>query len=157
MAEDIGKKVERFGQDLWKKTQGVFGSVSKNTEIAAKKRELSKLYEEIGRQYCALHAAEAENEFPALCEKVAGFLREIDALEAELLTQKGNKKCVSCGFVIDADAQFCPSCGVKQPEPEPEPEPEPAAEAPAGWICPACHASMEESALFCSVCGAKRA
>lgn len=155
MPDDFGKKVERFGQDIWRKTQGAFGVLSKNTEIAAKSRELRTVYTEIGRQYCSKHAAEAGNEFPELCAQALQMAQEIATLETEVLAQKGCRKCASCGESVAITAAFCPSCGAAQPKEEPPVE-EASFDAEDGWVCPGCGAKADDDDAFCSVCGAKR-
>ena len=48
MAEDFGKKIEKFGQEIWKKTTDVVGSISKSAEVANKERDLKQVYADIG-------------------------------------------------------------------------------------------------------------
>ena len=155
MSDEFGKKVERFGQDIWKKTQGAFGVLSKNSEIAAKSRELRSICAEIGQQYCDRHAMEADNEFPEHCAQALLLIQEIAALEAEVLAQKGCRKCVTCGESIAVIAAFCPHCGAAQPKEEP-----PVVETPLDsadeWICPNCGAKADEDDAFCAACGVKR-
>lgn len=156
MAEDFGKKVERFGQDVWKKTTDTFGVIGKNAEIASKSRELRTVYAEIGRQYCSKHAQASDNEFPDLCAQAFEMATEISALEEQVLSQRGLRKCAGCGESISKKAAFCPHCGAQQPiETTSASEDEPAA-GPDGWVCPNCGTAMEPSDQFCSSCGAKR-
>ncbi len=160
MAEDFDKKVEQFGQDIWKKTTDVFNVLSKNTEIAGKQRELRMVYAEIGKQYCAKHGAEAGNEFAEQCERALAMAKEIEELEQEVLQHRGRRKCVKCGESIPSSIAFCPYCGAAQPaeEPKEEPQEEPAEEAEVinSWICPVCGAKMDEDDQYCTTCGAKR-
>jgi RNA polymerase subunit RPABC4/transcription elongation factor Spt4 len=155
MAEDFGKKVERFGQDVWKKTTDTFGVIGKNAEIASKSRELRTVYAEIGRQYCSKHAQETGNEFPDLCAQAYEMATEIAALEEQVLRQRGLRKCANCGESISRKAAFCPHCGEKQPEEEPIDGDNETVE-PDGWVCPACGTAMAQDDQFCSSCGTKR-
>ena len=160
MAEDFGKKVEQFGQDIWKKTTDVFNVISKNTEIAGKQRELRLAYAEIGKLYCEKHGSESGSEFQEQCERALAMKKEIEELEQEVLQHRGRSKCAKCGELIDSAVAFCPHCGAPQPKEEPveEPAEEPAEEAEVinSWICPVCGAKMDEDVQFCTVCGAKR-
>ena len=162
MAEELGKKIERFGQDVWKKTTDVVGAIGKSAEVANKKRELKSVYSDIGQRFFESHPAQAADESPDLTERAKALETEIADLEAQILEQRGNKKCVSCGEMIPFAAAFCSSCGAAQPKPEPEPEPEPEAaptveaEVIDSWICPACSAKLGSTDAFCTVCGAKR-
>jgi len=155
MAEDFGKKVERFGQDVWKKTTDTFGVIGKNAEIASKSRELRTVYAEIGRQYCSKHAQETGNEFPELCAQAYEMATEISDLETQVLKQRGLRKCTSCGESISKIAAFCPHCGAQQPKEEPAAD-EAESDEPAGWTCPNCNASMGPDDQYCSSCGTKR-
>jgi len=156
MAEDFGKKVEQFGQDIWKKTTDVFNVLSKNTEIAGKQRELRTVYAEIGKLYCAKHGTEAGNEFREQCERALAMAQEIEALEQEVLQHRGRRKCAKCNESIPSTAAFCPHCGAAQPKEEPREEPAEDAEVIDSWICPVCGAKMDEDDQYCTVCGAKR-
>ena len=157
MAEDFGKKVEQFGQDIWKKTTDVFNVLSKNTEIAGKQRELRLVYAEIGKLYCEKHGEESGNEFSEQCERALAMKKEIEELEQEVLQHRGRRKCAKCGELIDSAVAFCPHCGAPQPKEEPEEEkPIEEAEVINSWICPVCGAKMDEDDQYCTVCGAKR-
>jgi ribosomal protein L40E len=158
MAEELGKKIERFGQDVWKKTTDVVGAIGKSAEVANKKRELKAVYSDIGQTFLAKHPAQAADDSPDLTERAKALETEIADLEAQILEQRGSKKCVSCGEMIPFEAAFCSKCGAAQPKAEPEPESEPTVEAEVidSWICPACGAKLGSTDAFCTVCGVKR-
>jgi hypothetical protein len=133
MADDFGKKVERFGQDVWKKptdtvstigkkTSEAVGVIGKNADIAGKHHDLTEIYTEIGKQLVEAHAAEAGSLFPEQFEKVRQLKCEIDDLESQLLQQKGCRKCASCGEAIPLTVAFCPKCGAPQPKQDAEAE-----------------------------------
>ena len=155
MAEDFGKKIERFGQDVWKKTTDAVGSISKSAEAANKARELKAVYADIGKQFCEKHPAQANDEFGELAQRASDLVREIDALEAQIREQRGSKKCVECGEEIPLAAAYCSKCGAKQPKPAQEPVEEP--EVIDSWKCPACGRQMASADAFCTACGTKRA
>jgi ribosomal protein S26 len=156
MADDFGKKVEQFGQDVWKKTTDVFNVISKNTEIAGKQRELRTVYAEIGKLYCANHGTEDGNEFPDQCKRALAMAKEIEELEQEVLQHRGRRKCLKCGESIPANVAFCPRCGAAQPKEEPETHEADEAEVIDSWICPVCGAKMDDDDQYCTACGAKR-
>ena len=154
MDEDFGKKIERFGQDIWKKTTDAVGAISKSAEVANKTRDLKTIYADIGMQFCEKHPVQAKDEFGELALQANALELEIADLEAQILEQRGSKKCVSCGEQIQFGASFCSKCGAAQPESAPEPAVE--AEVVDGWICPVCGVHMGSADKFCAACGAKR-
>lgn len=158
MAEDFGKKIERFGQDIWKKTTDAVGSIGKSAEAANKARELKGVYANIGKQFCEKHPGQAADEFAELAGRAKELEAEISVLQEQILEQRGSKKCVSCGEQIPLGSTFCSKCGAAQPQSDPEPE-EPAddeTEVVDGWTCPACGAKLGNEDAFCTACGAKR-
>ena len=154
MAEDFGKKIEKFGQDIWKKTTDAVGSISKSADVANKRHELKAVYSDIGQQFTKKHSAQANDEFGSLTQIAANLEKEIADLEAQILEQRGSKKCVECGEQIPYAAGFCSKCGAPQPKQEAEPAEEP--EVVDGWLCRACGQEMGSADSFCSACGAKR-
>lgn len=154
MADDFGKKVERFGQDIWKKTSDAFGVISKSTEIAGKQREMRQIYAEIGRKYFELHTSAPEDALADLFAAAKTKADELAALEEQLLQYKGHRRCAACGETISASVAYCPRCGAEQPKEEPVEEPEPDEEA--DWICPRCGVVNDTDNLFCVACGEKR-
>ena len=68
----------------------------------------------------------------------------------------GNWRCPRCGTMLQADQNFCLSCGAKRPESAPAPVAAAPLAAARGWKCPGCGASLKNSQNFCSKCGTKR-
>ncbi len=156
MAEDLGKRIGAFGQNVWKKAQGAVSIVTLNSDIAAKTRELTDLYADIGKAYCIQHPEDAVTAFPELCNHAFALANEISQLQEQVLLEKGLLKCQACGAMVPAPAAFCPTCGAAMPKPEPQPEPEPAEPEPNPNACPNCGADMEPEDVYCASCGAKR-
>lgn len=154
MAEDFGKKIEKFGQEIWKKTTDVVDSISKSADVSSKRRDLRTVYADIGQQFIQKHPGQARDEFGELTLRASDLEKEIAELEAQILEQRGSKKCVECGEKIPYAAAFCSKCGAPQPKQEAEPAEE--AEVVDGWKCPACGQSMGSADTFCTTCGAKR-
>ncbi len=156
MPDDFGKKIERFGQEVWKKTSDAVGAIGKSAESANKKHELKTFYADIGEQFCKKHPAQAAEEFPEPYRRIAELESEIAALEEQILEQRGVRKCVSCGEQIPSGASFCSKCGTEQPAVDPEPEPAEEGEVVTEWPCPACGVTNDSDAKYCVACGAKR-
>ena len=160
MADEFGKKMEAFGQNIWQKAQRTIDIVNINNDIGVKERRLTELYAKIGEAYCKAHLADAQTEFPEFCEDAFALTREIASLKASVMRIKGYCECPACHAMVDADAAYCPNCGTAMPEPEPEPVPEPEhepeAESENDTRCKQCDAEMDEDDHFCHNCGAKR-
>ncbi|MEZ4628915.1 MAG: zinc ribbon domain-containing protein [Eubacteriales bacterium] len=154
MADDFGKKIERFGQDIWKKTSDAVGAIGKSAESANKKHELRTVYADIGEAFFKKHPAQAKDEFAELYGRAEALETEISALEEQILEQRGHRKCVSCGEQIAQNAAFCPKCGTAQPAAKEEPAEE--AEVISDWVCPTCGVKNDSDAKFCVACGVKR-
>lgn len=154
MAEDFGKKIGQFGQDIWKKTTDAVGTISKSAEISNKTRELKVVYTDIGEQFFIKHPDQVLREFPKLAVRAKALEAEIDELNTSILEQRGSKKCVKCGMQIVVQAAFCPMCGTAQPKLEQGSAADP--EIVDHWICPSCKEQMGIDDIFCSSCGTKR-
>lgn len=162
MADEFGKKVEAFGQNIWQKAQKTIDIVGINNDIGIKERRLAQLYADIGEAYCKAHLSDAQAEFPDLCGEAFALTKEIASLQASILRIKGFRECPACHRTVDGDAAYCPRCGVAMPAPEPPEEPdepdepdEPAPEEPDDPHCGQCGAELDGDAHFCHNCGAK--
>ncbi|MEG1524103.1 MAG: zinc ribbon domain-containing protein [Clostridia bacterium] len=149
MADDFSKRIETFGQNVWKKAQGAVDIVGLNTDIGIKTKELTQLYTDIGREYCIVHSEQAKAEIPELYEKAYLLAKKISDLEEEIQRCKGLRKCTSCGSMTSIQSTFCPNCGIAMPAVDPRNE-------PYSNSCGNCGARMESEDQFCASCGAKR-
>lgn len=154
MADDFGKKIERFGQDIWKKTSDAVGAIGKSAESANKKHEVKTVYADIGEAFCKKHPAQAREEFTDLFDRAQSLEKEIAALEDQILEQRGQRKCASCGEEIALDVSFCPKCGAVQPAVKTEPAAE--GEVVSDWVCPTCGVKNSSTSEYCVACGVKR-
>ncbi|WP_217592621.1 zinc ribbon domain-containing protein [Cohnella sp. GbtcB17] len=101
-----------------------------HSQIAGKRKEIERQYNEIGeavyKAYLAGDLSKAESEVIPACQLIADKDREIDALEDRVRELRNEKEC-ECGQRVPFQTRFCPACG----KPFPEPAPAPAAEASA--------------------------
>ncbi|SFB20700.1 Double zinc ribbon [Cohnella sp. OV330] len=101
-----------------------------HSQIAGKRKEIERQYNEIGeavfKAYVAGDLSKAESEVIPACQVIADKDREIDALEDRIRELRNEKEC-ECGQRVPFQTRFCPACG----KPFPEPAPAPAAEIPA--------------------------
>jgi predicted component of type VI protein secretion system len=84
----------------------------------------------------AAAAVEAEAEETSGTEQTAETAQAVESTPTETT-------CSSCGTTVNADANFCPSCGEELGAAEPEPLTE----------CPSCAADVDEGDAFCASCG----
>jgi hypothetical protein len=89
MAEDFGKKMERLGQDIWKKTSDAVGTIGKSAESASKKHELKTVYADLGELFSKKHPAQAAEEFSETYQRAKELESEIAVLEEQILEQRG--------------------------------------------------------------------
>ncbi|WP_276352006.1 zinc-ribbon domain-containing protein [Cohnella caldifontis] len=93
-----------------------------HAQISGKRKEIEKRHMEIGaivfEGFAAGNGASDEAKVHAICEEIAGILREIDDLEERIMQLRNEKEC-ECGRKVPYDTRFCPSCGHKFPEPAP--------------------------------------
>ncbi|WP_052476446.1 zinc ribbon domain-containing protein [Cohnella kolymensis] len=114
-----------------------------NSQISGKRKEIERLYADIGEAvYSAYRAHDlslAEAKVIPLCEEVAAIHEEINALDDRIKELRNEKDCV-CGERVTYDVRFCPSCGHQFPEPAQirTEEAPPASEEPA--VAPAADA-----------------
>ena len=149
---EFGKKIKDFGQNVWKKAQNTVDGVSLQNDVNTKTREVSRLYEEIGRAFCQQRPEEADAAFPELYQQIHTLQDDIERLLDKLRRLKGMKVCPGCGATVQVEAPFCSQCGTRVPDPEPiavEPDPN-------GKFCHACGLWLEPDAMFCGGCGVKQ-
>ncbi len=115
---ELGENISVAGKEVSKRAKGF--TDTKKLELEMKKKEdlLERQYAEIGRQYYEIHKQDEEPEFQEM-GVIAGILEEMEELGEEISKMKGERKCPSCGAVIERDAVFCKKCGAKCEEPEP--------------------------------------
>lgn len=122
--------------------------------IAAKEREMEKLFARIGRavyrSYGDGGVDAAEKETLACCDELRQLEDEIARLRERINGIRLEKSCGSCGKVVPREARYCPACGREFPE---EPRHVEAAAGEIRIICPACKADNDLSDRNCRGCG----
>mgnify|MGYP002771440345 CR=1 FL=1 len=108
----LGETLSDAGKDVSKKAKDITETTKLNLDIKSKEDYIRRQCTAIGRQYYELHKDDQEplfEEIPLIREAE----EEIARMQRELAELKGQKICLSCGAVMEKEAQFCPSCGVK--------------------------------------------
>jgi hypothetical protein len=92
-----------------------------NAQISGKRKEIDKLFANIGAHvyeaYLAHDLSKAEAKVIPGCEEITAIRGEIVALENRIKTIRNEKECV-CGKLVPYDTRYCPACGHPFPEPE---------------------------------------
>jgi rRNA maturation endonuclease Nob1 len=92
-----------------------------NAQISGKRKEIEKLFANIGsyvyEAYMAHDLSKAEAKVIPVCEQITAIRSEIAVIDDRIKTIRNEKECV-CGNRVPYDTRFCPSCGHPFPEPE---------------------------------------
>ncbi|MFA5658484.1 MAG: zinc ribbon domain-containing protein [Oscillospiraceae bacterium] len=147
----IGNKVASGASAVASKTKDLAGTTKINMQISQDEGRINTIYNEIGKRFYDLNAANPPAEYVDFFTEIAQLRHKISSAKAQIQQIKGTKICTSCGAEIPANVAFCGSCGAKAPE-----APIPAvAVAPANITCPICGKIEDSSVVFCSGCGCK--
>lgn len=97
------------------KTGEVIGVQKLKFEIATVENKREKDLRELGRLCFAKY--KNSEDIPKEFEKLIAAIKEksvkISALKTEIAKAQERKVCPDCGAYIDADSNFCRSCGIK--------------------------------------------
>ena len=141
--DDLSTFMSKARVDITKKTKEISFSIS-NPEIRAKERELSGLYEELGKKYYDWKTGnnddpDAVSTMNDIVSKVTETKEELEALE-KAAREDEKRICPGCGEEVPASSNFCPVCGTK---------------LEAVTRCPSCGSAISSDMTFCVKCGTK--
>ena len=148
--DKLSKSLNSAGQSVAKQTKTFADTAQYNTSIADKKRQITKIYTEIGESYYNNHRNDVASEEQERVDRINALNLEIEGLEDKIREVKGYVKCPGCGADVAPGMTFCNVCGTRVIPEEPAPAP-----APAMKICPSCGASVPEGSAFCTNCGSR--
>lgn len=150
----LGKKFTDVAKTVSEKTKSGVETGKLNLEVKAKKDEISKLFEKLGKSLYDNRDIVPEMEEIVL--KIDALKEEIAKLSEQIDKINNVRRCPSCGKAQTRDGRFCANCGAAMPE-DPVEEPVVEESAPAEekqpCVCPDCGAEVEGEAKFCTVCG----
>ncbi|MDD3338031.1 MAG: hypothetical protein PHS82_04155 [Lachnospiraceae bacterium] len=117
---DLGKTITKAAGEVVDKTGDFFESTKLKAQIAGEEKCIDKGYRNIGEVVFRQQAegAQVSEEVQVLIEEIRKHMEQIAAFREELAQLKGQRVCPSCAAIIDADAAYCPKCGVAVPEEE---------------------------------------
>ena len=118
----LGKKAT----EAYKVTADKTGKLAKETKLRVKIAELrtdiTKAYEEIGKEVYQNHSKEQKEDITNVleekCSKIDDINNQIEELSKECLNLKDKRQCPNCHAEIDVNVDFCPKCGAKQETPK---------------------------------------
>lgn len=111
--DDFKKTVAEIGQGVSQKTQSFTDSVKINSQISDQKKELSRLYEDLGRKVMKEEAVKANDNYKQLLELIERGEQALKNLEEQLNLAKGAVPCKNCGTFVPSGNAFCQNCGAK--------------------------------------------
>ena len=150
--DNIGKHLTEMGNSTIQKGRDAVNIAKYNRMIADEERELSSVYEKLGRLYHDSHSEDFEPGFAQFFDDINAAKARIDEYQGIIDELQGIIKCASCGASVPEEATFCPECGAKLIKPEPKIDQE---REPGKLYCAECGAVLTPGTKFCMVCGAK--
>lgn len=114
--DDLKKTLGNAADYTAKKTGEVTGTAKLRLDIRAKKSDLAKCYEKLGRAYYKALKNEDALDTTALIAQADKLSEELEALNAELAKLQGCIICPACAAQISDKSLYCPLCGMKLPE-----------------------------------------
>ncbi len=113
----LGKKASETYQFTKEKTTKLSEELKLRNRINENKSKIEDIYLSIGESaYNEFATGEKTTNIEEKCKEVSALKEENLKMEAEILSIKDIKKCISCGEKISKDSIFCNKCGTKQPE-----------------------------------------
>lgn len=141
--EKIGNAFATGASVTASKAKEISDNSKLNSELNSKKKLLNEKYALIGKTYVEKYGEEGlDTQINEIRGEACVLIAEIDALEEKIATNKGLKKCESCGQLIDNGSMFCAHCGSKQ--------------TVVVNKCVKCRTVLDEGVAFCHNCGTKQ-
>jgi len=113
----IVKTARTTADTVGKKTGEIFENTKNKIAIADIQNDIEAVYVEIGKLVYQAFAdgTEPSSEINDKCALISEKLNEIEALKDKIETDqpKSDAFCPNCGVAVDADGNFCASCGAK--------------------------------------------
>lgn len=120
--DNLGKKASKAYDVTAEKTGKLAKEAKFRMKINENKSDINDLYKEIGRKVYEKHVREEnidiKTELEEECTKIDVLSAEIETCLKSILELKDKRQCEKCHAEIDANNDFCPKCGAKQPRAE---------------------------------------
>lgn len=114
-AEVVAKKTEEAVEVVAKKTEETVEVQKIKSQIRVMERNNERDYQDIGKIVYERYqkGKEIDAEFVELCEAIHEREESIDGYKKQVAEIKGLDVCPQCKEHVEANAVFCPKCGVK--------------------------------------------
>ncbi len=140
---DLFDKVSKTVSDTGQKAKDLADIAGINNKISGNKRQIKKLFEQLGEAYYNEHSENPESTFEDFIDDIDDLQEQIDVWDDQIQQLKGYVKCPECGEFVEKDETECPNCGHSF--------------LPEGTVvCPNCGAVITEpDEIYCQFCGAQ--
>lgn len=122
---ELFEKIGDAASKTYKYTAEKTSKIAKETKLKMKindyKKEIEKIYREIGETVYEKSVVNEEidkEELKEKCDKIDDISKKIVECKNEILTIKEKRQCKNCYEEIEINANYCPNCGFHQEEVE---------------------------------------
>ncbi len=148
--DQLSDKLAAAGQGTMDKAKNFSETTKLNSRISDLEKQISMIYNNIGRAYYEAHKADEQSEFKEFLTQVNQLFNEIGRCKEQIRQIKGTVLCPNCGTELASNVAFCNVCGTKIPQQAP-PTAEMQQQTPT--TCPNCHSPINPDSAFCPSCG----
>ena len=151
--DNLSKGFSDFTNSTIQKGKDVANVAKYSRMISDEEKSMTRVFEQIGKEYFAAHSEDFEEEFAELIGSIKEAQARIEEYKEAIKELQGITKCEQCGADVPSGSAFCPECGARvRVEKEPEDISE---EAPRRLFCMECGAMIIPGSKFCTTCGHK--
>lgn len=122
---ELFEKIGDAASKTYKYTAEKTSKIAKETKLKMKindyKKEIEKIYREIGETVYEKSVVDEEidkEELKEKCDKIDDISKKIVECKNEILSIKEKRQCKNCYEEIEINANYCPNCGFHQEEVE---------------------------------------
>lgn len=122
---ELFEKIGDAASKTYKYTAEKTSKIAKETKLKMKindyKKEIEKIYREIGETVYEKSVVNEEidkEELKEKCGKIDDISKKIVECKNEILSIKEKRQCKNCYEEIEINANYCPNCGFHQEEVE---------------------------------------
>ncbi len=120
---ELFEKIGDAASKTYKYTAEKTSKIAKETKLKMKindyKKEIEKIYREIGETVYEKSVVDEEidkEELKEKCDRIDNISGKIVECKNEILVIKEKRQCANCYEEIEINANYCPNCGFHQEE-----------------------------------------